>query len=274
MSTEKKKNNSAKKKWWNNILLRTVGIAAVALLVLILIVNSILGLTTRHGKEFPLPDLSNLTFAQAQEVAKEHDLKLEITDSVYVKSLKKGVITRQNPNPESMVKRGRKVRLTINAVAPKRVQMPLLVGYSLRQAKTELSSAGLRLGTLIYSEDIATNNVLAQEYKGREILPGTEIESDSVIDLVLGLNPNDNSTYIPDLTGYKFSIARDIILENSLNISEAVFDKEVKDYSDSLEAVVYRQLPEPSDSVKYMLGTNVSIFLTTDLSKLQQNNDL
>lgn len=270
----KKKENTSKKKWWNNILLRTIGIAAVGVLILVLIINAILGGISRHGKEFPMPDFTNLTFEEAKQIAKENNLKLEITDSVYVNNLKKGAITRQNPTPESMVKSGRKVRLTINAVAPKRVQMPLLVGYSLRQAKTELNSSGLRLGTLIYMDDIATNNVLAQQYKGREILAGTEVEIESVIDLVLGLNPNDNSTYIPNLKGYRFSTAKDIILENSLNIQNAIFDSNIKDYSDSLEAVVYRQMPSPSDSVKYILGTNVTIFLTNDPDKLKDNNDL
>ena len=271
MSTKSKK--APDKKWWNNILLLTIGIAAVSVIILVIIINSILGVTSRHGKEFNLPDFSNMTMAEAQQVAKQHSLKLEITDSVYVKSLKKGVITRQSPRPESMVKRGRRVLLTTNAIAPKRVSMPLLVGYSLRQAKTELTSAGLQLGKLIYIDDIATNNVLAQRYNGTDITPGTSIDGDSIIDLVLGLNPEDNSTFIPDLMGYKFYTAKDIIQGNSLNAAKALFDKEILNYSDSLEAFVYRQIPEPSDSVKYTLGTDITIFLTKDPEKLRKKEE-
>ena len=54
----------------------------------------------------------------------------------------------------------------------KKVSMPNLVGYSMRQAKAELNSRGLSLGKLIYVSDIATNNVLKQIYRNREIRPG------------------------------------------------------------------------------------------------------
>ena len=78
--------------------------------------------------------------------------------------------------------------LTINATVPKKVTMPNLVGYSMRQAKAELSSRGLNLGKLIYVDDIATNNVLKQQQRGKDVRPGSSVESGSDIDLVVGLN--------------------------------------------------------------------------------------
>ena len=95
------------------------------------------------------------------------------------------LIYSQNPIAGSKVKKGRRILITINAINPQMVEMPSLVGFSLRQAYTELTSKGLSIGSLIYIEDIATNNVLEQRYNGQPVAPKTLLESESDIDLLL-----------------------------------------------------------------------------------------
>jgi hypothetical protein len=46
------------------------------------------------------------------------------------------------------------------------------------------------------------------------------------------------------------------------------FDETVKDYDDSLNAVVYRQVPEACDTISVNMGDNVDIFLTLDHSRV------
>lgn len=238
------------------------------LIVLFLIINIILQITTRHNKELTVPDFTNIPVAEAQEIAKAHHLRLEITDSVFIKRMGRGFISRQNPEAGSQVKKNRRILLTINSVNPKLVEMPSLIGYSLRQAKIELISQGLTVGRLIYVNDMATNNVLAQKLNGENIEAGTPVETDTPIDLVLGLNPGDDITFIPNVKGYRLITAKDIIIDNSLNISKISFDETVIDYTDSLNAVVYRQQPAPSDSIQYKIGAAIQLFLTKDQSKL------
>ena len=156
--------------------------------------------------------------------------------------------------------------LTINAMNAKKISMPNLVGYSMRQAKAELNSRGLALGKLIYVNDIATNNVLRQFYRNREIRPGRMIETGSEIDLQVGLNPSDNVTYVPNVKGMKYLRAVDAIHDNSLNIGRIVFDKTVKNYTDSLNAVVYKQTPAASKSPPLM-GSDVTINLSLDIKE-------
>ena len=143
--------------------------------------------------------------------------------------------------------------------------MPDLVGFSMRQAKAELMSKGLTLRKLLYVEDIATNNVLKQLYRNREIKPGRMIESGAEIDLVVGLS-EDNQTIVPDVTGMKYLRAVDAIHDNSLNINGLRFDKGIRTYSDSLDAVVYRQVPEPSD-MSVTMGSDVTLYLKLDTVK-------
>lgn len=241
-------------------ILRNIIGAAVFFIGLSIVASLLLSLFTRHGKEIEVPDMTNMSVAAATKVAAASGVRIEVSDSVYVRKMTKGAVYRQLPAAGSKVKAGRRIMLTINAVNAKKVSMPDLVGYSMRQARAELASKGLVLNKLIYVEDIATNNVLKQLYRNREIKPGREIESGSLIDLVIGLNPENNLTFVPNVTGQKYSRAVDAIHDNSLNVGKLVFDQSIKDYSDSLNAVVYKQEPQASEE-PVLIGSDVSIFL-------------
>lgn len=221
---------------------------------------------THHGQELEVPDLTNLKVNEARHAAEAEGLRIEVADSVYIRRMGRGLVYSQNPKPGGRVKKGRKIRLTINSVTPKKVQMPNLVGYSMRQAKAELGSRGLTLGKLIYVHDMATNNVLRQLLRNREITPGTPVESGTAIDLIVGLNPENNQTYVPNVVGLKYLRAVDVIHDNSLNIRKLNFDQSVRTYSDSLDAVVLRQGPEGSGT-PILIGSEVTLYLSADPEK-------
>ena len=243
--------------------------ALILVVALVLVITVALNFFTDHGQEIGVPDLTNMSSEMAIEVATQSGLRAEVTDSVYVRRMEKGAVFSQNPKPGAKVKKNRMVRLTINAIIPKKVTMPNLIGYSMRQAKAELMSRGLSLGTLIYVDDIATNNVLRQLYHNSEIAPGTPVESGASINLVVGLNDEDRTTYIPNVVGMKYTRAVDAVQDNSLNVRRLVFDDSVKDYSDSVNAVVYRQNPSELGMAVGM-GTDITLYLTVDEEKLPE----
>ena len=257
-----------KKGFFSNWIVRNLLIALAVVVVLIVGAMIFLNRVTQHGKELSVPDFSNLSVQEAESVALQAGMRVEVTDSVFVKRMKRGAVYRQNPTPGAKVKEGRRIVLTINAVNAKKVTMPDLVGLSLRQAKAELMSRGLVLNRLVYVQDMATNNVLRQLKGNREIEPGAMVDSESAIDLVLGLNDLDNQTYVPDVTGLKNMSAVEAMFDHSLNIKDLKFDDTVKDYDDSLNAMVFRQVPEPSDSVRVAMGEEVMLYLTVDAAKI------
>ncbi len=257
-----------KKGFLSNWIVRNLLIAVCIVIVFIVGAMVFLNLVTQHNKELSVPDFSNMSVEEAEYVASQSGMRVEVTDSVFVKRMKRGAVYRQNPSPGAKVKEGRRIVLTINAVNSKKVTMPNLVGLSLRQAKAELMSRGLVLNRLVYVQDMATNNVLRQLKGNREIEPGTMIDSESQIDLVLGLNDMDNKTYVPDVTGLKNMSAVDAIFDHSLNVKDLKFDETVKDYDDSLSAMVYRQVPEPSDTVTVAMGEEVMLYLTKDAARI------
>ena len=257
-----------KKGFLSNWVVRNLLIALCVVVVLVVGAMVFLNRVTQHNKELSVPDFSNMSVAEAEYAASQAGMRVEVTDSVFVKRMKRGAVYRQNPVPGAKVKKGRRIVLTINAVNSKKVTMPNLVGLSLRQAKAELMSRGLSLNRLVYVQDMATNNVLRQLKGNREIEPGTMIDSESSIDLVLGLNDMDNKAYVPDVTGLKNMSAVEAMFDHSLNIKDLKFDETVKDYEDSLNAMVYRQVPEPSDSVSVVMGEEVMLYLTKDVAKI------
>lgn len=255
--------NSNNKGW----IIKNLAGAAFFFIAMAVVANILLGIFTHHNRTIIVPDLSGLSLEEAQTVADSSLVRIDVVDSIYVRGMAKGAVYRQTPAAGSEVKTGRRILLTINAVIPKKVTMPNLIGYSMRQAKAELATRGLSLGKLIYVDDIATNNVLKQQYRGRDVAPGSSIESGSPVDLVVGLDGIDNRTYIPNVVGMKYVRAVDVIHENSLNVSRLQFDASVRNWQDSLNAVVYRQGPTASQAPTLM-GSDVSLYLTVDPERI------
>lgn len=263
-----KQNNKSNSKWYWNWVSKNIYLAVIVLFVVIYLIFLLLDFITRHNEEFEVPSFAGLTFKEAQKVAKDNNLRLEITDSVYMPRLPLGVIYKQNPTSKSKVKQNRRVLLTINSTTPKMVSMPNVVGLSLRQAQSELASNQLKVRKLIYKEDIATNNVLGQQYKGRDIKSNEKVPVETEIDLVLGLNVENNKTYVPNVLGKPYLVIKDFLIDNSLNIGKVIYDSSVKNYTDSLNAVAYKQEPVASVDYAILLGSQVNVYLTLDSKKL------
>ncbi len=250
------------KSFFDNWLVKNIILAIVAIAILVGACSILLRFVTHHGQEIEVPDFTGMSVTEASRTASASGIRIDVTDSVYVRKMGRGLVFSQIPAAGNKVKSGRRIMITINSVHPKKTTMPDLVGFSMRQAKAELLAKGLLLRNLRYVDDIATNNVLKQLYRGREIKAGTSIDSGSEIDLVVGLGA-DNQTFIPDVTGMRYLRAVDAVHDNSLNVAKLRFDKGIKSYSDSLDAVVYKQTPSTSD-MPVLMGSEITLYLKSD----------
>ena len=241
--------------------------AAVVVVILILAASVSLRIITRHGKTVTVPDFTNLPVLQAEEVASRENVNVKVVDSVFVKRLPGGVIYRQSPKAGSTVKKGRSIFLTINSVVPRKVVMPNLLGYSVSEARSQLQNRGLNLGKLNYVRDMATNTVLGQSVNGVEVNAGDLVVSGSAVDLKVAVSGEDNRTVVPKVIGMKYVGAVDALHERFLNVGKVRFDKDIRSYADSVNAVVYQQ--DAQGAVK-ALGTPIGLSLTLDKSKLPE----
>lgn len=156
----------------------TIAVAIVALIFL--------NFYTRHGNEVSMPDFIGKDSKTLVKDSLSKDFIVVISESVFDKSSKPGTVLKQNPNPKEMVKKGRKVYLTVASDKPPQVKMPQLQDVSLRQAEIMLKAKGLVLGSVIYKASPYENAVLEQLYRGRNIAPGSDISMGEMITLVVG----------------------------------------------------------------------------------------
>lgn len=224
---------------------------------------------TRHGQSYPVPSFSGLKHNEVVKLAKKYKLRAEIADSVYILTRKPGTVVDQIPIAGTKVKQNRRVLLTINARNPKKVEMPNIVGVTLRQAKGILDQQGLIVGNLVFVPDIAVNNILEQKFKGKLLEPGTMIPKGSRIDLILGRGMQNEKGGLPLLIGLNQSESRSRLIDASLNLGQVRYDETIKDYKDTLNAMVYSQYPaysEESNSISF--GARVDIWLTLNESRV------
>jgi beta-lactam-binding protein with PASTA domain len=260
------------KKLWRNILLRNI-VFATTLLILLLICSSVfLDKFTRHGISAPVPDFTGKILDSVLVIAMQNNLRIEIIDSIFRIDVPRGTVLLQNPGQGTHVKKNRKVFLTMNSFSPRKEPLPDVKGISLRQAKTELSAKGFRVGKLEYSyQHPYVNNVFGQMYKGRDVEPGVLLPVGEYIDLRMGLDSLSHTSFnIPDVKGLAKQAVEDLLVENSLNYTLAFDRKGVKTITDSLDCVAYEQDP-PAGSIAYY-GDYVRIKLKLP-EKSKKNND-
>lgn len=205
---------------------------------------------------------------QTSQLARKSKLRYQVIDSIYTTAVPRGCIAEQNPKPGFKVKKWRNVVLTINAFHPEMVAMPGLVDLPLRQAKALVESSGLEIGLLKYRPDISIDVVIDQMYNGKNIPEGDSLQKGSVIDLILGKGLSNQRTPVPYLSGMKLERAKNKILVSSLNLGTFVYDKTIVNGVDTLNAFVYKQIPEYKNDATLQLGSSIYLWLTVDSAKL------
>ena len=252
------------KKTFKNIIskemLKQYGFGILFVVVAISIIFLWLNISTNHGEEFSVPDFSGLTVKEAAIKADEHDLVLEVIDSVYNGIGKRGTVLDQNPPPDFKVKSGRKIFVTIKSVNPKIIKMPDFIHTTLVQAKADIETYGLRIGKISYEPSIYDNVVLKQQYKGENIKPGTDIEQGAEIELILGKSADMGNTVTPDLRGLTKEEAELEAAEFMLNIGIVLYDETVITYKDSVNAKVIKQTPKPN--ISFRPGDEIDIVMS------------
>jgi beta-lactam-binding protein with PASTA domain len=157
---------------------------------------------TNHDSDLiEVTDLSGKDSNDALKYLENIGLEGEVTDTVYKDGVEKLAVINQNPAPGMMVKPGRKIYLVININSIPMVSVPDLANKSsLSQARNILIRKHLKLGKLTeqISSFVKSKNdqpILAQYYPGTDkpIKPGTMVERNSLIDLVVGISGSMDS---------------------------------------------------------------------------------
>lgn len=225
---------------WFNIL-----VALLLIFVVGLIFTFSLNLITKHGVARTVPSVVGQPLDQVIESLEDKGFEVVVQDSVFYDSLQPTIVIKQIPEPDAVVKVNRTIYVTYNRVVPPDVEMPNLVGYSLRNAEMILRNQGLQLGDTTFRPDFAKNSILEQLYNGERITPGTKIKYGSRISLVIGSGVSAQEMSVPRLLGLSFEEAKILLSAQGLILGSVIADPLVQD---TAIAFVYRQNPPTKDN--------------------------
>jgi len=217
---------------------------------------------TKHGVTLTVPSFVGLSIFDVTKMESAGSYDLVVVDSVYDYNKTGGIIVSQDPKPNSNVKPGRKIYVSVVAFLPEQVKMPSLVDLSLRQAKALLQTYNLKLGFIKSIPDPAKNAVLQCSHKGKVLQPGSMLPKGSVIDLYIGSGTPGNETLIPFLIGKSRTEALSDIVRLGLMLGE----EEFPDHIDTLDAKVYSQDPV------FVYGAKIPVLTTVNLTYRSCNN--
>lgn len=235
-----------KKPLWMNVL---IGFG-VAICLFILFFFS-LGWITGNGETEKVPAVIGLDVAAAEKNLTALGFDVELQDSIYVDTLARNAVLRQTPEADEIVKKGRTVYLTINRVVAPQVDMPNLVGFSIKSAETYLKVLGLRLGSIQMVPDQNKNVVIDQLVNGKPIAPGSKIPSGTLIHFLVGDGGASGGMLMPDLVGLTYEQAKAQLISLGLNLGVVSVNVSI---GDSASAFVFDQNPSAYGSQIDSLG--------------------
>jgi len=174
------------------------GLILALLIVLFLIMDHIvMPMYTRHGTEFPLPNLLNMSFDEASNLADKYDFEIVVQGKQPSPTIPEGTILSQVPAGGTQIKENRKVKVIISA-GEEMIQVPDLSRLSIRNAELKLPEYGLKVQNYYWTEsDTLARDVVAYTIPPAESL----VPKGSGIDLYINRGRQTEEGYVPKLLG-------------------------------------------------------------------------
>jgi beta-lactam-binding protein with PASTA domain len=235
-----------KKPLWVNVL---AGIGVVLFLLILFFFS--LGWITGNGKTEKVPNVVGLDVLAAQKNIKALGFDVVLQDSIYVDTLARNGVLRQTPEADEVVKKGRTIYLTINRVIAPQVDMPNLIGFSLKSAQTYLKVLGLRIGSINLVTNRNKNVIIDQLVGANPIAPGTKISSGTMINFTVGDGGTSIGIEVPDLIGLTVQMAKSTMAGLGLTVGNIISSAVIQD---TANAYVIQQTPNPFSAQLDSLG--------------------
>lgn len=207
---------------------------------------------TRQGTSVSVPNVLNQPYEQAHAELADRELSVERVVQRYNASFPRDVVIDQNPPPDTRVKPGRYVYVTVNSGAQNRVMVPDLEGLSLREAINRLRSLGLEVSETLPDSIPAPN---ANTVTRQQPSPGDSLTEGSNVRIWYSTGLGRSYVTIPDVTGISVAEAQEILLES--NLRYVVIG--MQEGSEADDEIVQRQSREPGTSVRE--GFEIRLYL-------------
>lgn len=243
-------------------------IAIILAFAIILIVIRSLKRYTDHDFSITVPDVIRLNEKEAASVAKHLKIQTIVVDSIFDDSIPKGMVVDQYPLPDTKIKHGRKLQLTINAYAAEMIEFPEIRNMPFRQTLQIIKTKGFKVKNILYAPSEFKNLVLYINHDDEFIEKGVKLPRHTSVDIVLGDgNGGENEVSLPNFTRLSLKEAVDMAHTNLLNIGGIIGDRSVST-ANRHKAIVAFQIPPYYPDTKVPAGSSVILYVTCNKEKL------
>lgn len=260
----------AKEFWYfvsSLLFLKNFGGMLGALLLFFGIIVLFLKCYTRHGDSLEVTNFVGMTYQEAEKVANEVDLELEIMDSVFIPDREPGMVLSQSPKPMSQVKEGRSIYLTVTKFQADMVPLPVFsessYDFNLYQKKLRRKNINAKIVDRVFDARQAANSIVflvydGDKYEDDDIQRGVDVPMGSTIEFVV-TKRESSVVQVPNLVCQAYDEAEFLTTNSSLKIGEVIEDNTV---TSRTSAYVWKQKPAYARDKMIDKGAGMTIYLT------------
>jgi serine/threonine-protein kinase len=208
---------------------------------------------TKHDEALTVPNVIAQPFETAKDLLEMQGLKVIQQGEMHDSNLPFGYVVDQNPRSNRLVKKGRRVYLTIS-VGEREIEAPNLVGMSETNAEETLKSFGLRLGELDYRY---VPDELPKVVVEQSVSPKTFVKANTAIDITVSLGEPVANVVVPSVLGKNFETARREIQRAGLMLGRISY----RINSDLLPNTVIDQSMEAGLTIAY--GDTINLVISS-----------
>jgi len=232
--------------------------------VLILLLDKLIMPWFVSSPETKVPEVVGLQISDAVKTLEAEGFEPLVSDTSYGLKVPVGAVFFQKPDAGAVVKEGRTVFLFVSG-GMKTIQVPVLKGKSVLDAKFALERLGLKLGKVeripsSHPEDM----IFDQQYA-----EGTLLKQGEFVGVTISVGRGGGSIIVPDLIGKSLTEARKILADSSLIIGKINYQPSAT----LLPNTILDQYPSSGNSLNS--GNGVDLFVTkpSDRNIPEEEND-
>jgi len=185
----------------------------ISVIVLLIILDVIVLPIFVSADEYSVPNVVGMNKNEAINILTELNLSPIVATSRFDEKYKKDEVIFQKPLPNSIVKTGRRIYLTVSG-GEQMIAMPNLINKTIRDAQITLERNGLYLGKIDSVESEFPAGVVCDQ----EFLESREIAKGSYVGIKISLGPQIGMIRVPGILGKTLNEAEKILKLNSLKI--------------------------------------------------------
>lgn len=140
-----------------------------------------------------VPDVQRRALIEARLIIDRARLQIGELREAFDEDVKGGFVISQNPQPGARLERGSPIHLVVSK-GPQRIQMPLLVGRSLTEARRMLQELGVTLAAV---KTVPTADMNPETIVDQSPSPGTRIRSQDAVTVTVTVRPGQETTPPP-----------------------------------------------------------------------------